>query len=434
MESDFSYLAGFGNHHQSEALPGALPVGQNSPQKPKYGLYAEQFSGTAFTMPREQNLRSWLYRIRPSVCHDEFSEAKYPRWESGPLEVKTSPQQLRWDPPNPTKETVDFVGGITTVAANGSVHGRWGGAVHVYICNRAMGQTYFYNVDGEMLVVPQRGRLLFRTEMGPLDVGPGEILLLPRGMKFQVEPIDKDTYGYVCENYGQPFRLPYLGVIGANSSADPRDFLAPAARYEDRTGDFRVTCKFEGNFWTADLSHSPLDVVAWHGNYTPYKYNLARFQAIGTVSVDHPDPSIWTVLTSPSPTAGTANLDFVIFPPRWLVAENTFRPPYYHRNSMSEFMGLITGVYDAKLSGFAPGGYSLHNAMTPHGPDAEAYEGATNAKLEPQKIDGTLAFMFESAYPFHPTSTAVRAPNLQKEYLKCWKNLKSHFNPKEVGR
>jgi homogentisate 1,2-dioxygenase len=429
-----AYQSGFGNEFATEASAGALPVGQNSPQRAPLGLYAEQLSGTAFTAPRAHNLRSWLYRIRPSVVHKPFKQIENKSWLSAPFtNAVTSPNQLRWNPlPLPNAPT-DFIDGMMTMAGNGDVAAQFGMAAHLYAANVSM-QRFFYNADGELLIVPQQGALTIRTELGVIEIAPGEIAVVPRGLKFRVEcagAVPQMAYGYVCENYGTPFRLPELGPLGANGLANARDFLTPVAAYEDREGDFRLVAKFQGNLWEAEINHSPLDVVAWHGNYAPYKYDLARFNTINTVSFDHPDPSIFTVLTSPSDTPGTANADFVIFPPRWMVAENTFRPPWFHRNVMSEFMGLIRGEYDAKPSGFLPGGASLHNCMSPHGPDAEAFEKASNAELTPKKYENTLAFMFESRYVFQTTAFALEAAALQQDYWECWQNLPKQFEKQE---
>ena len=428
-----AYQSGFASELATEALAGALPVGRNSPQRAPYGLYAEQLSGTAFTAPRHANRRSWLYRIRPAVLHGAFEALPHPRLASAPFETTgTSPNQLRWDPfPLPEAPT-DFVDGLATIAGNGDVAAQSGIAIHVYACNRPMRGRCFYDADGELLVVPQEGALRIATELGDLDVAPGEIALLPRGIRFQVDLADDGAAarGYVCENYGAMLRLPELGPIGANGLANPRDFLAPVAAYRDEEGAFELVAKFGGRLWRAPIDHSPLDVVAWHGNYAPYKYDLARFNTINTVSFDHPDPSIFTVLTSPSDTPGTANVDFVIFPPRWMVAEATFRPPWFHRNAMSEYMGLIRGVYDAKAEGFVPGGGSLHNAMSGHGPDAATFERASQGELAPQRIDGTLAFMFESRYVIHPTAHALACPQLQRDYPACWRGLARHFTGK----
>ncbi|MGB6055306.1 MAG: homogentisate 1,2-dioxygenase [Burkholderiaceae bacterium] len=429
MDSTLEYQSGFGNEFASEALPGVLPAGRNSPQKVAYGLYAEQWSGTAFTALRAHNRRSWLYRMRPAAVHGPFEPLPHAWLRSAPFdEAETPPNQLRWDPfPIPDAAT-DFIDGLFTVAGNGDCAQQTGIGIHLYAANRPMRDRFFSNADGELLLVPQQGALQLATELGLLDVAPGEIAVLPRGLRFRVELPDGAARGYLCENYGALLRLPELGPIGANGLANARDFLAPVAAYEEREGDFELVSKFMGRLWRADIGHSPLDVVGWHGNYAPYKYDLARFNTINTVSYDHPDPSIFTVLTSPSDTAGIANVDFVIFPPRWMVAENTFRPPWFHRNVMSEYMGLVQGAYDAKAEGFVPGGGSLHNCMSGHGPDAATFERASNAELAPQRIDNTLAFMFESRYVIRPTRAALDAPQLQRGYLDCWQGLSKRFD------
>jgi homogentisate 1,2-dioxygenase len=384
-------------------------------------------SGTAFTTPRATNRRTWTYRIRPSVTHKPFSEIGTGLFRSGPFtELPTPPNQMRWNPvPMPEGKT-DFVDGIVTLGGSGDPAMQVGVGLHVYAANASMKGRYFYNADGEMMLVPQQGAVRVHTELGILGLAPGEIGVVPRGMKMRVD-MEGPSRGYICENYGLPFRLPELGAIGANGLANPRDFLTPAAAYEDKDGDFRIVGKFLGRMWEAEIDHSPLDVVAWHGNYAPYKYDLARFQCINTVSFDHPDPSIYTVMTSPSVMAGTANVDFAIFPPRWLVAEHTFRPPWFHRNMMNEFMGLVFGEYDAKAEGFLPGGASLHNCMSGHGPDAETWEKASKAELKPVKLDNTLAFMFETGLPVRPTKFALETKILQHEYYECWQGLKKHF-------
>jgi homogentisate 1,2-dioxygenase len=427
------YQSGFGSELASEALPGALPQGRNSPQKVPYGLYAEQLSGTAFTAPRHLNRRSWLYRIRPASMHGSFQALNSGLLRSAPFDAaNVSPNQLRWDPlPMPVAPT-DFIDGLATLAGNGDAGAQAGMAIHLYAANRSMHERFFYNADGELLVLPQQGCLRVKTEMGQLDVKPGELAVLPRGIRFCVELPDGLARGYICENYGASLRLPELGPIGSNGLANPRDFLTPVAAFDEREGQFELVAKFGGQLWAAEIGHSPLDVVAWHGNYAPYKYDLALFNTINTVSFDHPDPSIFTVLTSPSDTAGTANVDFVIFPPRWMVAENTFRPPWFHRNLMSEYMGLIHGAYDAKAEGFVPGGGSLHNCMSGHGPDAPTFERASQVELAPHRIENTLAFMFESRYVIRPTSYALTMPELQKNYLECWQGLKKNFTGLQV--
>ena len=427
--NQLAYQSGFDNEFASEAHPGALPHGQNAPQRAPLGLYTEQISGTAFTTPRALNRRTWSYRIRPSVMHEPYAEfTKKTLLRSGPFhEVPTPPNQMRWDPlPVPNQKT-DFVEGIVTLGGNGDPAMQDGVGIHLYVANASMTDRFFYNADGEMLILPQQGSLLLRTELGVIQVAPGELAVIPRGIKFRAELPDGLARGYICENYGQRFRLPELGPIGANGLANSRDFLTPVAAYEDREGAFEVVSKFLGRLWRAEIDHSPLDVVAWHGNYAPCKYDMARFNCINTVSFDHPDPSIFTVLTAHSGLAGTANVDFAIFPPRWLVAEHTFRPPWFHRNMMNEFMGLIMGQYDAKAEGFLPGGASLHNCMSGHGPDAETFERANIADLKPHYIGGTLAFMFETRLPVRPTRFAMESKILQHEYYECWQSLKKNF-------
>jgi len=425
------YHSGFGNEFASEAIPGALPIGQNAPQKVPLGLYTEQVSGTPFTAPRAFNRRSWVYRIRPSVMHEPYKPIENRLVRGTPFgEAPTPPNQMRWNPIAIPSEVTDFVDGLITIAGNGDASMHSGVAIHIYVANRSMIDRFFYDADGELLIVPQLGRLLIDTEFGRMALKPGEICVIQRGIKFRVELQDTEARGYICENYGAMFRLPDLGPIGANGLANPRDFETPHAAYEDREGDFQVVTKFLGKLWEGRYDHSPIDVVAWHGNYAPYKYDLGRFNCINTVSFDHPDPSIYTVLTSPSEIPGTANADFVIFPPRWMVAEHTFRPPWFHRNFMNEFMGLIFGQYDAKAEGFAPGGASLHNCMSGHGPDAETYERASKSELKPQHLGDTLAFMFETRFVCRPTKYALETAELQHEYYECWQPLKKHFHPK----
>jgi homogentisate 1,2-dioxygenase len=422
--TQLQYLAGLGSHHETEARAGALPRQQNSPQKVPFGLYAEQLSGSAFTAPRAENLRSWLYRLRPGAMHGPFEQLDDALVRTARCrEVECPPNRLRWAPLALPAGRADFVDGLITYATCGDSRSQHGAAVHLYAINRSMQRRVFYDADGELLIVPWEGALSLFTEMGRLAVAPGEIAVVPRGVRFRVDIEGKGARGYVCENYGAPFRLPELGPIGSNGLASARHFLAPAAAFEDAEEETEVVAKFGGHLWSAKLAHSPLDVVAWHGNYYPYKYDLARFNTLNTVSFDHPDPSIFTVLTSPSDSRGAANVDFVIFPPRWMVAEGTFRPPYFHRNVMSEFMGLVRGEYDAKQGGFVPGGGSLHNAMSAHGPDRASHAKAVAAKLEPQYLAGTLAFMFETRYIFEPTAYALNTPTLDREYDRAWEGF-----------
>ncbi len=425
------YMSGFGNHFETEALPDALPVGQNSPQKVNYGLYAEQLSGTAFTAPNDQNRRTWCYRILPSVKHAGRYEAiDMPLWKSAPNVTPgvASLGQYRWDPIPHGDEPLSWITGMRTMTTAGDVHTQTGMASHAYLVNESMTDDYFCSADSELLVVPQAGSLRFATELGVLDVGPAEIAVLPRGLVYRVEVLDGPARGFVCENYGQPFALPDRGPIGANGLANPRDFLAPVAAYEDREAASTITLKWGGQFHRCETDRSPLDVVAWHGNHVPVKYDLRAYSPVGSILFDHPDPSIFTVLTAPSGIAGTADIDFVLFRERWLVAEGTFRPPWFHKNVMSEFMGNIYGEYDAKAKGFVPGGMSLHNLMLPHGPDAQAFEGASNADLAPAKLDNTMSFMFETRFAQHLTEFAANEAPMQDDYADCWDGIEKKFD------
>ncbi|WP_375337354.1 homogentisate 1,2-dioxygenase [Rhizobium lentis] len=426
------YMSGFGNGFETEALPGALPIGRNSPQRCAYGLYAEQLSGSPFTAPRTTNERSWLYRIRPTVAHwKRFEKADIDLWKTAPArEIDMPIAPHRWDPIPLPEERSSFIEGIRTITTAGDAGTQAGMGAHIYLVTRSMVDEYFYNADGELLFVPEQGRLRLWTEFGIIDIGPGEIAVIPRGVKLRVELLDGPARGYLCENYGGAFTLPERGPIGANCMANPRDFLTPVAAYEDRDAPSKMFVKWGGNLWVANIDHSPLDVVAWHGNYAPYKYDLRTYSPVGPILFDHADPSIFTVLTSPSETPGTANIDFVIFPERWLVAENTFRPPWYHMNVMSEFMGLIFGQYDAKTGGgFVPGGISLHNTMLPHGPDVSAFEKASSVELKPHKLEGTLAFMFETRFPQQVSAFAAESQSLQKDYDLYGVTLKKLFDP-----
>jgi homogentisate 1,2-dioxygenase len=435
-ESDkLQYMHGFGNEFESEALPGALPVGRYSPQKVAYGLYAEKFNNTAFTAPRSTNRRDWFYRIRPSAAQGGYRSVDGGQIRTGPItEVAAPPDLMRWDPIDMPSGPADFIDGMVTLAANGDASAQFGIGIHIYRANKSMEDRFFCNADGELLLVPQLGELLLHTECGILGVVPGEICVIPRGIKFRVVLEGDEARGYICENYGVAFELPERGPVGSTGYANDRDFMYPVAAYEDREGEFELVTKFSGGLYAVDIGHSPLDVVAWTGNSVPYKYDLARFNVIGTVSFDHPDPSIFTVLTSQSGTPGVANADFVIFPPRWMVAENTFRPPWYHRNIMSEFMGLIRGFYDAKEEGFVPGGSSLHNCMSPHGPEATVFAEASNAELAPDRYENSLAFMFESRYIIAPTKYALETAHRQQDYIECYAGLKKYFDPDQPDR
>jgi homogentisate 1,2-dioxygenase len=418
MDEQLSALSGFRNHFASEAIEGALPRQQNAPQHVPFNLYAEQISGTAFTAPRHDNLKTWCYRLRPSVTQGEPSlYQKYPLIEA---HSPKTPGQLRFSPFDiPSKQT-DFLKGLHPVAVNAKA------AIYIYTLNDPMVDNYFYNADGELLFIPETGKITLKTELGVMEVPPGSIAVIPRGIVFQV--VSDKARGYLCENQGSPFNLPGLGPIGANGLANPHDFISPHAAFEEKEGELTLISKYQNHLWASHMPHSPLNVVAFKGNYLPYQYDLSLFNTINSVSFDHPDPSIFTVLTSQSAIPGTANIDFVIFPARWMVQEHTFRPPYFHRNIMSEFMGLLQGVYDAKQSGFEQGSFSIHNCFSPHGPDAETYKSAVNQSLAPERYENTLAFMLESENPWDITKAAMKSGKQQSDYHTCWEGLSNQFS------
>lgn len=431
MES--SYLRGFGNHFWTEAKPGSIPTDRHSPQKAPHGLYAEQISGSAFTAPRESNRRSWVYRIRPSVIHGEFK--KLPATAAQQFCPKESiappPNQMRWNPiPLPAGSAKASAPGIDFVSGTHRLLESEGCNVYLYAMAESMRDRFFMNSDGEFLFIPETGTLRLATELGTLTVPPLHIAVIPQGLKFRVEIEGSGSArGYLVENLGSQFRLPELGPIGSNGLAYPEHFETPSAQFEDREGSARLVNKFDDTLWECALGHSPLDVVGWQGNLAPYRYDTMKFQTVGSITFDHPDPSIFTCLTSPSDTPGVANCDFVLFAPRWLVQENTFRPPWFHRNVMSEYMGLIHGVYDSKIGGgFVPGGGSLHNRFSAHGPDASTYERGSSGDLKPHKLETTMSFMAETRHLFRPTSFALKLSTegglLQPDYLECWASIK----------
>ena len=429
---DVKYMSGFGNDFASEdpQCPNSLPKGQNNPQKCPYGLYAEQLSGSAFTCPRFANRRSWLYRILPSVKHYPFKPYKqvYGSLHNNWKESEPNPNQLRWKPFAILEDEHDFVDGIYTVCGAGDVCSRNGTAVYVYTCNQSMKNRALYNSDGDFLIVPQQGDMSITTEFGIICISPGEICVIQQGIRFSVQ-VSGPSRGYMLEIFGTHFELPNLGPIGANGLANPRDFLTPVAHFEELHDKFSIISKYQGRLFEAEQDHSPFDVVAWHGNYAPYKYDLSNFMAVNSVTFDHPDPSIFTVLTAQTTRPGVALADFVVFPPRWSVHEHTFRPPYYHRNCMSEFMGIIKGSYEAKAASL-PGSATLHSMMTPHGPDVTCFEKATAQEQRPEFIGkGSIAFMFESSLSLALTKWGNETCGcLDKDYYKCWQGLKPHFN------
>lgn len=423
-----SYLTGFGNEHLSEALAGALPIGRNSPQKLPYGLYAEQVNGSPFTAPRAENQRSWVYRIYPTAAaQGPWSRMPNLHLDEPETPQESSPERYRWRPWTSTAADVDFVDSLFRMCQSGGSRELRGMSLYAYWANRSMERRLFSSIDGELLILPQSGSLRVRTEMGVLFAEPGEMVLLPRGMRFSVDPLDETCRGFVCENMGMPFRLPERGLIGANGLANERDFLIPVAAFEVDDSKFESIAKFGGRTWRSSLKRTPFDVVAWHGTYAPCKYDLRRFNAIHSVSYDHTDPSVFTALTSPSGVAGVANVDFAVLPPRWLVANDTFRPPYYHRNIMSEIVISLRGSPESRGKDYKIGSSHIHNSMAPHGPDPDILQKASNTSLEPRWED-TLMVMFESFLPYTVTAEALRSPNRDTSYESNWDATPVLFN------
>ena len=421
-----AYLSGFGNEHKSEAIAGAVPERGTSPQRHPLGLYHEQISGTPFTAGRSENRRTWMYRIRPSTMHGAMTQLPASLFRSAPFnDMPATPNRMRWAPLPIPDEPCDFLQGLRTVGGNGDVAQHAGMAMHWYAANRTM-KSVFYNADGELAIFPQSGTLHIFTELGRMELPVGEIGVIPRGIKFRVE-VDGPIRGFVCENYGRHFRLPDLGVVGANGLAYPRDFMTPTAAFEDTDEPVDLIVKYEGNLWATRLAYSPLDVVGWFGNHAPYKYPVKCFNTLNTVSFDHPDPSIFTFLTSPSMLPGTANVDICLLAPRWQVAEESFRGAYFHSNVCSEFIGLLSGSHESKGASFSPGSSSLHNGLVAHGPDVETFEAGYQEALVPRKLEGSLSFLVESGLAIRPTPFAVEAPQRQDDYDACWSGFRKMF-------
>lgn len=428
-EGVLKYMTGFGNEFETEALPNALPVGQNSPQKPAYGLYSELFSATTFPAPRARNRRTYMFRIHPSVQAPKYSRIDNSLIATPPFDTVPTPNNMRWDAFEIGGEDADFIDGLATICGVGGPIAQSGMAMHIYRVTRSMSDRVFTNNDGEMIVMPQQGALRFVTELGVLEAAPGAIVILPKGIRFRVELPEGPARGFVCENFSQAFHLPELGLIGSNGLANAADFYAPVAAYEDRNTPCELVQKYAGNLWATELPYSPLDVVAWRGNCAPMLYDAEKFVALGTATVDHPDPSIFCALTSGGDAVLGPNVDMLILPPRWLVAEHSFRPPGFHRNCVCEMVALIKGRHQGKTGGFGPGGFSIHNNFAPHGPDVNTVQMAREEELKPMKLEGTLAFLFETRFPLAVTPFAHEAKENQADVVAMWQGFPHLFSP-----
>ncbi|HEY3498273.1 MAG TPA: homogentisate 1,2-dioxygenase, partial [Polyangiaceae bacterium] len=426
--------AGFGNVHASEALPGALPHDRNTPRVGPYRLYPELTSGTAFTAERAENFRTWTYRIRPAAQQGLLEPLAHATFRDDFEDEPPEPNLTGFSPLPLPSAACDFVDGLVTIGGAGSARLRRGYAVHLYAANRNMEERAFYDADGELLLLPELGALRILTELGVLDVRPGEVALLPRGLRFSVALREAAARGYVAEVFGRHFRLPERGPIGSNGLAEARHFRTPAAWHEDRLAPgYRIAAKLGGALYEARQDHSPFDVVAWHGNHCPYVYDLALFTPAGYTRVDHPDPSIHTVLSAPLDERGTHSLDLVVFPPRWDATEGTFRPPYFHRNATTEINGIVREV-SSPGSMFVPGCLFLTPSMTPHGPVAAGVERAfslsdAEADKPHRYSENACWFQFETALPFSLTPWARNAPHRLHDWHSKWGSYRSYFDP-----
>ncbi|GLI78307.1 hypothetical protein PoHVEF18_006618 [Penicillium ochrochloron] len=401
IDDKFKYLNGFNGYHQSEAAEGVIPLVINIPQKSKYGLHTERISGSSFTAPRKDSKQTWLYRLLPSTCHEDFSLL-----ENHPFNLKNvlnskyqySPNRSTWAPAQIAKEA-DFLTGLQLIGGAGNPTMKEGLAYYAFTAGKSMPSNQaFYSADGDFLLAPQKGTLDIRTEMGYLRVRSNEICVVPRGIRFHVSLPAGPVRGFALELFEGHFELPELGPIGSTGLANIRDFEIPTASFDNSNVDTEIIAKFAGQVHRTVHRGSIFNVAGWSGTYYPFKYDLGKFNTIGSVSYDHTDPSIFTVLTAPSSVPGEAVVDVAVFGPRWLVMEKSYRPPYFHRNTMSEFAFVIKGGFDVTpLPPQLEGLFLLSNTMCAHGADPESWKQATEKELVPEKIPpGNLGMMFES--------------------------------------
>lgn len=430
---DTSGQSGFGNTHHGEQLPGAVPRSQNSPRHVPYGLYAEQISGSGFVARRGENLRTWVYKVRPSSGHRLLEPLDHATFNTDFADEPAAVNLAGYEPLLVPETPTDFVDGVHTFAGAGDPRTRRGAAIHLYVANRSMEHRAFCNADGDMLLVPELGAMTVQTELGVLDLAPGQIMLIPRGLLFAVHLHDDEARGFIGETYGKPFELPDRGPVGSNGMADERHFRAPTAWAEDRLDPgYRRTVKAGGVLYEVSQDHTPWDVFGWHGNYTPYVFDLSDFAAITTGRVDHMDPSAGTVLSAPLDEPGYNALDFVFFPERFDVSKHTFRPPFFHRNVITEFNGIVQES-PRPDSPFGPGVCFLTPKMTPHGVMARSVEHAlrqSDAEAdEPIHLGhGSLWFQFETALPLSLSRWARTARNRRLDWDGVWGRYAAYFD------
>ncbi|KAH9874017.1 hypothetical protein IAQ61_004645 [Plenodomus lingam] len=439
----YNYQAGWGNRHQSEVIPGTLPVAQNNPQEVRFGLYTEGITYSAFAAPRAHNYSTYMYRCRPAAAHNGYvpfeSKSNIQNcFLSLNPKVATLPEQAEWRPfPLPKEEEkIDFANGLHTLAGSGDPNIREGLALYVYMINSSMERRAFCNADGDFLICAQLGTLDIVTEMGKIFLQPGEICVIQRGIRFcmNLAPDTKVARGYITEVWGSMWELPDLGPLGGHGLANPRDFLYPVAAIDDNLHvDWQIVNKINGELVAIQQDHSPFDLVAWHGNVVPYKYDLTKFSSQNSTSIDHTDPSIFTVLTAKSRDPLTPLADFLWFGPRWDVATNTFRLPYFHRNSASEFLACLYGQGLGRSDDFQPGGGSFEGGHTPHGGFHEGYQhGMRIHESQPEKIlTEQLTIMIESSRLFLWTEWARKGCGVIDEHgtnYKVWEALPDRFS------
>ncbi|ORX94816.1 homogentisate 1,2-dioxygenase [Clohesyomyces aquaticus] len=434
----YSYQCGFGNRFASESIPSVLPRGQNCPQRVKYDLYSEQLNGSSFVSARQALQHVWMYRIRPSVVHGELSRSDLnSKLEAyfGPANprVEYNPSQQAWNPfPVPEaspSSSIDFVHGLRTVAGQGDPTSKQGIAIHIYTANASMQNRAFCNNDGDFLILPQQGRLDIQTELGNVMVRPGELAVIQAGIRFKVSLPDGPSRGYIQEIFGAHYELPELGPIGSNGMALPRDFEYPVASFDlDSSSIWEIVYKLAGTLHSCHQPHTPFDVVAWHGNYAPYKYAIEKFINMANVERDQADPTIYCVLTARSIIPGVSLTDFLVFTPKWISTTNTFRPPYYHRNMSTEVMGLVYGTYGGSSHVLEPGGLSYEASYMPHGETYETWKMATTQDLRPTRAcEDTLAFMFHVSVPLMLTQWAMESPARNPTDVKVLAGFEGHF-------
>ncbi|GAD98612.1 homogentisate 1,2-dioxygenase, putative [Paecilomyces variotii No. 5] len=422
----YRYQVGFGNRFVSEAVPDTIPRdGRNLPQRANYDLYIEQLNGTTFVTCRKDMFNVWFHRIRPSCAHKALKPLEYKHdivsvFSSQNEGVSFVPFNNEWGPleiPLESKPT-NFWQGIKTILGHGDPTLKEGVAVHQYAANLSMDKEAFVNHDGDYLFVPQQGRLDIQTELGRMMVLPGELFVIPAGLRFKVSLPDGPSRGYIQEIFGSHFELPDLGPIGSNGLALPQDFEIPVASYDLDTSSWEIITKLAGKLYHYEQAHTPFDVVGWHGNYVPYKYEIEKLLALSS-SKDQLDPSAYTILTAKSKIPGVSITDFCAFTPKWVNSLNSWRPPYYHRTMGAEVMGMVRGEYGGSAKTLEPGALTCDNAYVPHGETYDAWKKHAFVDLEPTLLGAGVLSITKFALERHNQIKPMRE--------ELWDNMHGHF-------